>query len=104
MAAGAVVVTTPIGLEDYVQDGHNAIVVPPRNPRAAANAVLDALSASATRRRQWQEAGQATARRHTWQAAVIGFEQAIERGLTTAPQPDIRPLVMSELGIPLISG
>ncbi|MGH9104402.1 MAG: glycosyltransferase family 4 protein, partial [Acidimicrobiales bacterium] len=46
MASGAVVVTTPFGVEDYVQAGTNALVVPPRDPRAAGNAVLDALGAS----------------------------------------------------------
>jgi glycosyltransferase involved in cell wall biosynthesis len=104
MAAGAVVVTTPVGLEDYVQEGVNALVVPPRDTRAAANALLDALYASPEQRRHWQLKAQETARRHTWAAAITGFEQALERGLTAGPRDHAREAILSELSIPLITG
>lgn len=104
MAEGAVLVTTPVGLEDYLRPGENALVVPPRNPRAAADTLLDALTAPDEQRRLWQRAGQATAARHTWGAAVAGMEQALERGLSRGPRHDPRDDVLAELGIPVVTG
>lgn len=104
MAAGAVVVTTAIGLEDYVRDGANAVVFPPRDPRAAANALLDALTAPVEQRRQWQTSAQDTARRQSWDAAVIGLEQALLRGLARTLGCPARDAILSELGVPLITG
>ncbi len=104
MAVGTVVVTTPFGVEDYVEDGANALVIPPRDARRAAGALLNALTAPAKQRSVWQAHGQATARRHTWAAAVLGFEQALQRGLSAEPAPDPRPALLGELAVPAISG
>lgn len=40
MACGTCVVTTPYGVEDYAYDMENCLIVPPRDPIAAANAIV----------------------------------------------------------------
>ena len=40
MACGAPVICTPIGIEDYAVDRKNCLIVPPRNPKELASAIL----------------------------------------------------------------
>jgi len=106
MAAGAVVVTTPFGVEDYVEPGRNAWVAPPRDPWGLAQAVLRALEADPAERAALQRAAVATARRHAWPAAVRGFRAALERGLARpAPLPGAaEQALLAELGVPVVTG
>lgn len=69
MAAGTAVVTTPIGTEDYAEDGRNALVVPPRDPHALADAIVSLLRRP-DRAARLARAGVETASRFTWKRAV----------------------------------
>ena len=69
MACGAAVVTTPYGTEDYAQHLFNAYVVPPRDPEAAARALLH-LYEDAEMRSNLAKQGLVEAKKHTWEKSV----------------------------------
>lgn len=102
MAVGCPVVTTPFGVEDYVTPAENAVVVPPRDPMAAATALVTLLQAPPEHRQALVDAGQRTARRHTWDRAVTAFEQALLRGLQAPAPVDPTPQILRDLALPVI--
>ncbi|MGC8489220.1 MAG: glycosyltransferase family 4 protein [Clostridia bacterium] len=102
MAAGCPVVTTPYGVEDYVVPDENAVVIPPRDPIAAATALVNLLRAPIARRKSLMDAGRATARQHTWERAVTTFEQALFRGLSAPAPPDVTGDLLRTLDIPVL--
>lgn len=102
MAAGCPVITTPFGVEDYVTPDGNAIVIPPRDPLAAATALVTLLREPVARRQALVDAGQATAQVHTWERATAALEQAFRRGLAMPAAPDPTAGILEELGLPVI--
>jgi len=77
MACGVPVVTTDCGgIRDYAVDGYNALIVPPGDPEAVADAVLKILRDDKLRERL-VEHGIETAKQWTWDKVVDKFEQAI---------------------------
>lgn len=85
MACGLAVVTTPVGaIEEAVQRGRTALVVPPKDARALADA-LGALMADPVRRAAMGEAGRRFAEQNFGVDAMLDameavFRKAIARG------------------------
>lgn len=73
MATGTAAVTTPIGTEDYVRNGRNALTAPARDPLAIAGALLR-LSENPGLCFSLTEAGLKTAARFSWDNAVKRLE------------------------------
>ncbi len=69
MACGTAVITTPYGVEDYVEHLINAYVVPPRDEEATAKAII-ALYEDAGLRLQLSQQGIMEAKKHTWNRCV----------------------------------
>jgi len=77
MACGTPVVITDCGsIRDYAVDGYNALIVPPGDPKAVADAALKILRDDKLRERL-VEHGIETAKQWTWDKVVDKFEQAI---------------------------
>src|SRR5262249_59898073 len=77
MACRCAVVTTNVGTEDYLVPGETALVVPPRDAEAIADAVLTLLD-DRRRLQAVAEGGHRHIRTFTWERAVLGFERALE--------------------------
>jgi glycosyltransferase involved in cell wall biosynthesis len=78
MACGVPVVTTDCGgIRDYAVDGYNALIVPPGDPKAVADAVLKILKNDKLREKLIEH-GIETAKQWTWDKVVDKFEQAIK--------------------------
>lgn len=81
MATGTVVVTTPIGTEDYAYNGKNALTAPAKNPQAMALALLK-LAGDPQLCLSLAESGMLTAARFGWDNAVkrleIMFAEAVD--------------------------
>jgi len=78
MACGCAVVTTDSGgVRDFAEHGENALVVPPGDPQAIADAVLYLLDNPGVR---WQLArnGLEKARQMTWDASVEQLERILQ--------------------------
>ncbi len=80
MACAAAVVTTRPGTEDYAFDGSNSLVVPARDVKAMASAVLHLIENPRLRDRL-REAGFQTARQMTWEKASANFETALTEAM-----------------------
>ena len=80
MACGAPVVTTRVGTEDYAIHEDTALVVPPRDPKALADAILRVLEDEPLRERL-RKAGPAKAREFTWDRAVDQVESLFRQAL-----------------------
>ncbi len=76
MACRCALVTTDVGVEDYVVPERTALVVPPRDGESLARALVRLLDEPALRR-DLADAGWAHIRTFTWEAAVERFEAAI---------------------------
>jgi len=77
MACGTPVVITDCGgIRDYAVDGYNALIVPPGDPKAVADATLKMLRDDKLRERLIEH-GIETAKQWTWDKVVDKFEQAI---------------------------
>jgi len=74
MACGAPVVTTPYGTEDYAFHQKNSLVVPPRDPKALADAVLGLLD-NEDLRETFKKEGPKTAKQFTWDRTVNEIEE-----------------------------
>jgi len=78
MACGCAVVTTDSGgVRDFVEHGENALVVPPGDPRAIADAILYLLD-NPTVRCQLAKNGVEKARQMTWDASVEQLERILQ--------------------------
>ena len=79
MACGTPVVTTPYGVEDYIIHLENALVIPPRDPEAIAEAILTLYQDQELTSRLKMNALR-DAKRFTWEqsvqrmASLIGLE------------------------------
>jgi len=77
MACGApVVMTDSHGGREYAKPGENCLMVPPRDPSALAQAVLQVLRDPAISE-HFRRAGPLTARQFTWEKSVDRFEEAL---------------------------
>ncbi len=77
LACGAALVTTDNGgCRDYAMDGRTALVVPPGQPGALADAVARMFGDDALRVRLAQ-AGHGFVQRYTWDGAVDGLERVL---------------------------
>ena len=74
MACGAPVVTTRYGTEDYAFHEKNALVVPPKDPKALADAILRLLN-DEDLREQFRKEGPKTAKKFTWDKTVDKVEK-----------------------------
>jgi glycosyltransferase involved in cell wall biosynthesis len=78
MACGApVVVTNSRGVLDYAVDGHNCLVVPPRQPHALALAIKKVLSDDSLAAKLSQH-GPETAKRFDWETATSRLEAELD--------------------------
>jgi glycosyltransferase involved in cell wall biosynthesis len=76
MACGTPVVTTDCrGIRDYVVDGENALVVPPKEPEVLAESILKAYN-DVDLTDKLRENGLKTAKKLTWSRVVDVFETA----------------------------
>jgi len=82
MACGAPVVTTPYGTEDYAFHEKNCLVVPPKDPRALADAVLRLLD-DEDLREEFKKEGPKTARQFTWDKTVDRVESLFKHAIST---------------------
>ncbi len=73
MACGGPVVTTQYGTEDYAFHEKNCLVVPPKNPKALACAILRLLE-DKNLRENFKKEGPKTARQFTWDKTVDKVE------------------------------
>lgn len=80
MACGAPVVTTRYGTEDYAFHEKNALVVPPKDPKALADAILRLLG-DEDLREQFRKEGPKTAKQFTWDKTVDKVEKLFKDAL-----------------------
>ncbi|MCL0070512.1 glycosyltransferase family 4 protein [Dehalococcoidia bacterium] len=80
MACGAPLVTTRYGTEDYCFHEDNSLVVPPREPKLMAEAILRLLEDKNLASRQ-RENGLKTAREFTWDKTVDKVESLFKQKL-----------------------
>lgn len=80
MACGAPVVTTRYGTEDYAFHEKNALVVPPKDPKALAQAILRLLD-DEDLREQFRKEGPKTAKQFTWDKTVDKVEKLFKKAL-----------------------
>jgi len=80
MACGAPVVTTPYGTEDYAFHEENCLVVPPKDPKAIADAVLRLLE-DEDLREKFKKEGPKTAKQFTWNKTVDKVEKLFKEAL-----------------------
>jgi len=83
MACGLPVVTTQFGTEDYAFNGKNALVVPPKDPKALAEAILKLMGDKALREKLSEE-GIKTAKQFTWDKTVDKIEELFKAALGNA--------------------
>lgn len=74
MACGAPVVCTPVGTEDYAVDKKNCLIVPPRDPRKLADALL-ALRNDPSLSSKIKKGGIVTANNFQWENSVDQMER-----------------------------
>jgi glycosyltransferase involved in cell wall biosynthesis len=80
MACGAPVITTPYGVEDYAFHERNCLIVPPRDPKALANAILRLLDDESLREK-FRKEGPKTAKQFTWDKTVDRVEKLFKEVL-----------------------
>lgn len=81
MACGAPVVTTKYGTEDYAVDGETALVVPPKNPKKMAEAILRILQDEGLKEKL-RKKGLGVAKQFTWEKTVNKLEHMFKKALT----------------------
>jgi len=74
MACGAPVVTTPYGTEDYAFHEENCLVIPPKDPKSLAYAILRLLD-DEDLREKFKKEGPKTAKQFTWDKTVDKVEK-----------------------------
>lgn len=83
MACGCPVVTTPYGTEDYAVHEDNCLVVPPKDPRQLADAVMRLLDDEDLRER-FKKEGPRTAKKFTWDKTVDAAEGLFKKALRSS--------------------
>jgi glycosyltransferase involved in cell wall biosynthesis len=84
MACGTVSVLTEVGgVNEYARDGENALLVPPRDPDAAARAILQLLS-DHDRRNRLRDCGLATVRDYSIRGKASEMLAFLERLATSS--------------------
>ncbi len=73
MACGTPIITTPYGTEDYALHEKNCLVVPPKDPKALAEATLRLLN-DEDKRENYKREGIKTAKKFTWDKTVDKIE------------------------------
>jgi glycosyltransferase involved in cell wall biosynthesis len=77
MACNTPVVTADcLGVRDYILDGKNAFLVPPKDPEALSNAIINVLTSNEIQEK-FETNGLATAKEFTWERAIDVFEKAL---------------------------
>ena len=84
MACGTAVVASGLGVEELAVDGQNSLVVPPRDSRAMADAIIR-LARDPKLAQSLVEKGIETARRFTWEEAGENFEEVIRMAVRDYP-------------------
>lgn len=83
MACGTPVVTTDCkGVKDFVLDGKNAILVPPKNPEEISKSIIK-LKNNPELSEELKENGLKTAEKFTWDSVVDVFEKTFQNSLKT---------------------
>ena len=86
MACGTPVITTDCrGVRDYVVDGENAVIVPPKEPEAIAKSILKVFNDDDLRKKMVKN-GLETAKKYTWERVVDVFEKTFEDALKKEKQ------------------
>ena len=80
MACGTPVVTTRIGTEDYAFNEKNCLVVPPRQPKAIAEAILRLLKDDSMQER-FRKEGLKTAKQFTYDNTVDKLEKIFKESI-----------------------
>jgi len=87
MTCGSTVIATPLGAGDVTRDRENALIVPPRDPRALADALVE-LWRSPAERLSLRAQALADARGYTWERSIARFEELIGASVSGAsPKP-----------------
>lgn len=85
-----VIGTNTQGIPDVVKDGETGLLVPPKDPRALADAILS-LAADPERRHQMGRAGRAfVAERYNWQANAAEMERVYAQALQLSQQCKVK--------------
>lgn len=87
MACGCAVVSTPLGAEDFLRDGENALIAPPRRPDLLAERLVELLGDQATAARLRCQ-GLEDAARFTWTRSVDQMEEALAELVDLGPLPN----------------
>ncbi|MDP3485098.1 MAG: glycosyltransferase family 4 protein [Methanobacteriaceae archaeon] len=81
MACETPVVTADcLGVRDYVKNGENAFMVPPKNPEVLAKAIINVLNDEEIQKK-FKENGLKTASHHTWENAINSFESILIKAM-----------------------
>lgn len=89
LACGTPLVTTDNGgCRDYAIDRETALVVPPRDPQAMAEAIREVRADPHLRRRLVQNGLELVAERFDWERTTDRFEELVRRPLAGEPDPD----------------
>jgi glycosyltransferase involved in cell wall biosynthesis len=81
MACGCPTVTTRYGTEDYAFNESNALVVPPRNPKLMAEAIVRLIK-DENLRETFRKEGPKTAKQFTWDKTINAVEKLFTKVLT----------------------
>ncbi len=100
MASKCAVIATYIGASDYLLDGYNALVVPPKRPDKIAEALYRLATNPELRTRLGEGGFQTVVNGYTWEHTVDRLVEALEEGLqrqglklTSAPSATTAPAV-----------
>lgn len=87
MACGKPVIGSNIpGINDIIVSGHNGVLVPPRNAKALANAVITLLTDEVLRRRLGQNARQLMVEKYNWNVITSKIEEVYHVAIEEANQ------------------
>lgn len=84
MACGTAVVASGLGVEELAVDGQNSLVVPPRDYKGIADAIIR-LARDPQLAQSLVEKGIETAKQYTWEKAADNAEQIIGRAVRDYP-------------------
>ncbi|MBW1740042.1 MAG: glycosyltransferase [Deltaproteobacteria bacterium] len=100
MAAKCAVIATYIGASDYLLDGYNALVVPPKRPDKIADALLRLVVESDLRTRIAEGGYQTATSGYTWEHTIDRLEEVLAEGLARIGYQSMMTSVKSSLPAP----